>query len=199
MPGFCGPHIVVAAVAIAVTLILLPTMMAWLAGWHMLGAMAVATLTFSGCLWASLQPWSWFSFVALALYVAALLLPFGKACMQQLLTGPFDMEAAGLLTLGAGNIALAVALLFRLTEDMPDYQRLEKTRSIWVPGNQKASLQGLGQERPLAQLWDWMADQQTSRLMQHAENADVSWWSRICRWQLEMITGWWLAFWIWRN
>ena len=41
-----------------------------------------------------------------------------------------------------------------------------------------------------------MTERQVTSVSRHASRASVSWWSRICRWQIGMVTGWSVWFWI---
>ena len=52
-----------------------------------------------------------------------------------------------------------------------------------------------GKGRILPWFWDWLAERQMAALTRHARRAPLSRWSRICRWQIGMCTGW--SVWLW--
>jgi hypothetical protein len=116
-----------------------------------------------------------------------------RRAMAIIASGPFEVQAVGLLTLGVAIIVLAGIRLSRLNEDMPEYHRRMPTG--WsAKGRMTGRDVNIDGPWPRA-LTDWFRSRAMADLTQHARRATHSPWSRICRWQLGMPTGW--RVWLW--
>ncbi len=113
--------------------------------------------------------------------------------MHQLVLGKSEFLAVGLLALSVAITLLGAVRLLRLDEDMPNYRRVVQ----WL---RKSAGETTGQASPsesglFGRLSGWLADRQMASLMRHARRVSTSRWSRICRWQVGMVSGW--AVWPW--
>ena len=89
---------------------------------------------------------------------------------------------------------LAGIRLVRLNEDVPGYRG--QMHCDWTGRSQMNRPTQSGEGRLLLGLGDWIAERQMARLTHHAQRASTSRWSRVCRWQVGMVAGWSLWFWI---
>ena len=97
-PGFRRAHATIAAAAAAVCGILLPAVVAWLLGWHSIGFVAIAVVLLATILWMLLTMSGWVCLPALAAW-CWLPTEAGRECVQQLVSGRYEPQAAALLAL----------------------------------------------------------------------------------------------------
>jgi len=174
-PDFCRVHAAIAGVAALFCAVLLPAAFAWPIGWHPVGFAAITLLLFDAVFWGLLSPLGlWPALIGWLLLQTEL----GRGCVQQLVSGHFEYQAVGILAVGVVMVLLGGIRLIRLNEDMPEYRWLK------VIGPQ-LTRHSIMQRLTLA-----AEDKRMARLTRHAQRASVSRWSRVCRWQAGMFTGW---------
>ena len=183
-PDFCRIHIAIASVAAVLCAVLLPAAFAWPIGWHPVGFAAITLLLFAAVFWAVLSPST-----SHALWIGWLLLltELGKGCVQQLVSGNFEYQAVGILAVGVVIALLGGIRLIRLNEEMPEYRLWNRdlaSRRVVVIGSQ------VTRHSILLRLIFGDEDKRMANLTRHARRASVSRWSRVCRWQVGMLTGW---------
>ena len=195
MPGFRRPHATVAAVVALIFAVLLPAMFTWASGWHSIGFVAMTTLTLGCCLWMlSLAGFVMVAACTMFVVWLVVMVTESEGYLQQFVSGQFEPQAIALFMLGLLMAVFAGTRLIRLHEDMPAYRT--RTQWDWSGKNPMPRQAWAGEGRIFPWLWDWMAEKQIASVSRHARLASVSWWSRICRWQVGMVTGWSLGFWI---
>jgi len=118
----------------------------------------------------------------------------GGNCLQQLVSGRFELEAMGLMVAGVAISLLAAIRLMHLNEEMPPYERirspLRRLQYQWTG-------QGFsGEGDPMPGLRQWFLDRQMAVATAHAQRAGASLWSRVCRWQIGTLGGWQVVPWI---
>jgi hypothetical protein len=183
-PDFCRVHAVIAGVAAVLCAVLLPAAFAWFIGWHPVGFAAVTLLLFAAVFWAVLSPST--SHVLVIGWLLLVTEP-GRGCVQQLVSGHFDYQAAGILAVGVVIVLLGGIRLFRLNEDMPWYRC-----PVWNCASRQVELIGPRDARDsiLQRLILRAEDKRMASLTRHARRASASRWSRVCRWQVGMLTNW---------
>jgi hypothetical protein len=215
-PGFCRVH---AAVAIAVALIvaaLVPGALAWMAGLHSVGLVAIALCLFSAVFWAVLLVSAWLTAgIAALLAMGCLALFIQPACeiQVQFLRGEYEPLAIALLVAGLATMLLGMRRLAQLNEDMPWYRgwavgSMERSRMASQPANKRVSQHGLrscpgsaavpaaegGQDARAPAMKQCLRqraeDRRIAHLLEHVRQAPVSWWSGVCRWQMTPLTSW---------
>lgn len=191
-PSFRRIHATVAAIVAIVAAGALPTLLSWFMGWHSIGFVAVAVLLFGMILWVIAKDATWTCFALLFGWSAFCATESGPAYFRGLLAGQFESEAVAILIVGIAVTLLAGVRLVRLREEMQTYD--SKLRWDW-DWNQKTGQGWSNDGRILPGLRDWIRRQEMLRVTRLARRAPVSWWSRICRWQVGMIAGW--ALWLW--
>jgi hypothetical protein len=191
MPGFRRVHAAIAAAAAAVCGVLLPAAIAWLLEWHSIGFVALAVALLATILWMLLTMSGWVILPGLAVW-CWLPTEVGRECVQQLVTGKFEPQAAALLAIGLALTVIGGIRLFRLNEDMRAYRWIKW--ELW-----RGRVEAIGPQftdDPITKVVkDWIVERHVARLTRHARQASDSRWSRVCRWQVGMVTGWtlWLS------
>lgn len=186
MPGFFRIHATIAGAAVLLCAILLPMAFAWHVGWHPVGFAAITLLLFVAIFWSMLSLSQLIITLALIAWMLLAIEP-GRGCVQQLVSGNFEHQALAILAVGVVIAILGGIRLVRLDGDMPEYSgfmwnRASGTIEFIAPrGAQDSIRQGLVFRAE---------DKLMARLTRHAQRASVSRWSRICRWQAGMMTGW---------
>jgi hypothetical protein len=191
-PGYRRVHATIAAAVALVFAVLLPAMFTWLLDRHSIGFVAIAVLLFGATLWMMSSRDSWLS-PLIAVALISLVIEPVRGCLHQLVSGQFEPQAVGILVLGVLIALLAGMRLVRLDEDTPEYRR--RIAWDWAERNQTSRLTWPTEGRILPGLWDWLAARQVARLVRHARRASESPWSRVCRWQVGMPTGWTVLAW----
>ena len=185
-PDFCRIHAAIAGVAAVLCAVLLPAAFAWLIGWHPVGFAAITLLLFGAVFWGLLSLSSWILWPALLIGWLLLLTELGRGCVQQLVSGNFEYQAVGILAVGVVIALLGGIRLIRLNEDMPEYR--------WLNGTGKRKIEVIGpqvtRDSILQRLILGAEDKRMASLTRHAQRASASRWSRVCRWQVDMMTGW---------
>ncbi len=192
-PGFRRVHATVAAVATLIAAVVLPAGLSWFMGWHSIGFVALVLLLFGTILWVIVNDATWTVFAMLAGWSAFCSTQAGPAWFRELLAGQIEPQALALLVLGMLITLLAGIRLVRLNEEKLTYYSTLRWNWDW---SQKTRQGWGGEGRILPGLRDWIREREMTRLARLARRASQSWWSRICRWQMGMVAGWSLAFWI---
>ncbi len=192
MPGFCRVHATVAIAAALTIGVLLPAVAAWLVGLKSLGLVGITMLLFGTNAWLMLQPRNRISLVIVGGMLATVC--FGRTYVHQIVTGPFELEAAGLLVVGAVLSLLAGIRLSRLNEEMPQYGSLQVALRVWDTQWTGQAWSGEGNLPPGFR--PRLLDRQMVIVIRHAQRAAASLWSRICRWQVGMLAGWRVLPWV---
>ena len=193
MPGYRRVHATVAAVAALIVAGVLPLALSWFMGWNCIGFVAVVTLLFGPILWVIVNDATWTVFAILLGWSAFCSTQSGPAWFRELLAGQIEPQAAAILVLGILITLLAGIQLVRLREDKLTYDSTLRWDWDW---SQKTRQGWSDQGRFLPGLRDWIREREMARLARLARQASDSWWSRICRWQVGMVAGWSLWFWI---
>ncbi len=193
-PNFRRIHITVAAAMAFILIILLPAALTCLYGWYSVGFIALTTTMFGGVLWLMLMPSSWLGYAIAIVWLVALFSTSGQSFLQQLVTGQLELLAIAFFVVGVWMVITAGRHLMQLNEDMPAY----RTRTQWNWSGNKAMPRQTwtGEGWFFPKLRNWLAERQIASASCHASRASASWWSRICRWQIGMVTGWSLGLWI---
>jgi hypothetical protein len=119
--------------------------------------------------------------MAIAFFVG---LSWGRDAAAELCSGRCEPEAVGIWAISLVAILLGGLRLICLNEDMPEYHRRMATG--W-----SGKGQATGGEQMLPRgLRDRFQAIQMAGLTRHVRRSAVSRWSRICRWQVGMMTGW---------
>ncbi len=191
-PHFHRVNITVAAMVTLLLAVVTPGWATWWLGLPSVGAVAITTVLFGTMFWCVLMFKNWMMWPILAL----MLFTFSSSARGALVliaSGQYEVEAIGLLTLGVTIIILAGIRLARLNEDMPEYHR-RMPAGVWAKGRMTG--QDLNMDFPWPRaVTDWFRTQAMADLTRHVRHAAHSPWSRICRWQLGMPTGW--RVWLW--
>ena len=157
-----------------------------------LGVIAITALVFGAMFWSVLVLSNWMIWPFLAMMLFGFSQSAGRA-LTILVSEQFQAQTVGLLVLGAAIIVLAGMRLYRLNEDMPEYHRRMPTR--WAAKGRMAG-QNVNYDGPWPRVvMDWFREQAMAHVTRHVECAGSSPWSRICRWQVGMPTGW--RVWLW--
>jgi hypothetical protein len=192
-PRFRRIHATIAALAALIAAVVLPTVLSWFMGWHCIGFVAVAVLLFGTILWVIVNDATWTVFAILAGWSALCATQSGPAYFRALLSGQIEPQAAAILVLGILIALLAGIRLVRLNDETMTYYSTLRWDWDW---SQKTRQGWSGEGRFLPGLRDWIREREMSRLARLARQASGSWWSRICRWQVGMVAGWSLWFWV---
>jgi hypothetical protein len=192
-PDFRRVHIVVAAVATLIIVVVALPILTWLIDLQSVsvGLVAITVFVFGAMFWSVLVLSNWIICPILTMMLFCLLQPARRALVV-FVTGHFEAQAVGLLALGAAMIVTAGMRLFRLNEDMPGYQ----TGTRWGGYGSRQSRPWSDEGRVFPRLMDWIQERQMARLTRLARQASESRWARICRWQAGMVAGGSLWFWI---
>jgi hypothetical protein len=186
-PDFRRVHAVVAIAAALLVAVVAPATITLVAGWRSVGLTAISVLMFGASLWLMVLNSTWIGLVMGAAWLGSFTEP-GRLCLQELVAGHFEPQSMGLLILGLAITVRGGIRLFWLNEDMPEYHtRIRFDLSTQSYMNCQA---WGGKNRILPGFWDWLAQRQMAALARHAGRAPLSRWSRICRWQIGMCTGW---------
>jgi hypothetical protein len=185
-PDFCRVHAVIAGAAAVLCAVLLPAAFASVIGWSPVGFAAVTLLLFAAVFWAVLSPsrlTAWPVLIGWLLFVTE---P-GKGCVQQLVSGHFEYQAVGILAVGVVIVLLGGIRLIRLNEDMPWYlcpmwNCASRQVEVIAPRGARDSV--------MQRLILRAEDKRMASLNRHARRASTSRWSRVCRWQVDMLTTW---------
>jgi len=182
LPDFWRAHVAAAGAAALVLAVLLPAALSAWIGLHSIGLVAVMACWFGLIFWGVLLQSGLLCWMFAIVVFAGIL--WGKDVTGQLCSGYFEPQAAGILGLGLVTTLLGGLRLVRLNEDMPEYHLRFQTG--WAGRGQTAG----GAQMPSQ---GWRARLQASQmagLTRHAQRAAASPWSRVCRWQVGMMTGW---------
>jgi hypothetical protein len=192
MPDFCRVHITVAAgLALAIG-VFLPAMVTLFAGHRSVGLMALVMVSFAAVVWAQLATPALAGFLGL-IWIVLLISP-ARDVAQQIISGQLELQAWGLLVLGVVALLLGGLHLLRLNEEMPSYARLLRR---YRPERNQGTTDASDENQPLLPgLSAWFAERKVASATHHARRAGASRWSRICRWQVGMITAWQVLLWI---
>jgi hypothetical protein len=196
MPNFRRAHIVVVVILALIIVLLLPATFAWLAGFRSICPVALA-MFFCGAelpqpRWLKvLGPTSWFALILLFIALGRVA-PEKLFSAQLLSSGKLELPALVVLILGAAMTLRGRIRLTWLNEDMPDYHH--PINSGWTTSRKSSN------QREAGEAWfqgarDWLAERHAAGLTRHAHRANTSRWSRVCRWQAGMSTGWSVWFW----
>jgi hypothetical protein len=150
-------------------------------------------LLFGTILWVIVNDVSWTMFAMLLGWSAFCSTHAGPAWFRALLSGQIDSQAVAVLVLGILITLRAGMRLVRLSEEKLNYYSTLRWDWDW---GQKTRQGWSGEGRILPGLRDWLREREMARLARLARRASWSWWARICRWQLGMVAGWSLWFWI---
>ena len=192
MPNFRRVHIAVAAGATLILAVGASAVLTWLTGLRSFGLVAVAVFVLGAVFWLVVALSNWVSWVIIPL----LLLTSSETVMGALalfISGQFEAQATGLLALGSAMIVATGMRLYRLNEDMPEYHRRMPSR--WSEGGRTADDRASGGGFMPRAMADWLREQAMADLTRHARCAGRSPWSRICRWQVAMPSGWRVLLW----
>lgn len=192
MPGFCRPHIVVAAMATSALAVLLPAMCMLAAGSRSLGLMSIMMLLFGVILWSELLGSVWLRFCMGFLYLPFFVEPC-RTLVHQLVSGEFEDQAIALLVAGSIMSLLGGFRLVHLNEDMPAYRR--RTARGWASDDKLGEQVDADESALFPGLKNWGNDKRSVCLIEHARRANSSLLSRICRWQAAMVSGWSVLSW----
>lgn len=191
-PGYRRVHATVAAVVLIVSAVVLPTVLACCWGWHPVGLVAVAMLLLGTTAWVIVKDATWTCFAALGAWLALLSTEAGRAWFHAFVSGQIQTQAAAILIVGTLITLLAGIRLVRLSEETMTYDSTLRWDSEW---SEKTRRGWNGDGRILPGPRDWLTEQRMASVTRHARRASDSQWSRICRWQTEMVVG--LPFWFW--
>jgi hypothetical protein len=192
-PGFRRVQATIAAGAAVIFAGVLPAGLSWFMGWHGIGFVAVAALLFGTVLWVVVKDATWTMFAMMFGWSAVCATESGPAWFRELLAGQIDLQALAILVLGILITVLAGIRLAGLSEEKLTYDSTLRWDWDW---SQKTRQGWSGEGRILPGLRDWIREREMTRLARLARRASRSWWARTCRWQVGMITGWSLWFWI---
>jgi hypothetical protein len=193
MPNSCRVQLVVALGALLILAVAQPIVVALLAGLSCIGLTAVEVLWCALLLWNSLtrsRPWGRLqSTVVLLEIIAVLAILFGPGgrILAVLFLQPSPLYPSLPVVALIGGLVLVGLVGFRLTrfdEDSPEFP-------CW-PGGGSLTAETLAicrQADAAQRSRTRQSDRQAAQLTEHARRASVSRWSRICRWQVGMITG----------
>ncbi|MEN6407121.1 MAG: hypothetical protein ABFC77_11695 [Thermoguttaceae bacterium] len=187
MPGFRRVHAEVAMVAILLAAIFFPAVLAWLIGLRSIGLTALAVLLFGATLWWALNPSGWAGLLVGGMALVCFT-PLLQGAFGQLISGRFEAQAWLLFALGVSITLSGFWRLVRMNEDSPGYSLRLQTM-----GAARDQMTG----RPMDGGWmlprrwrDRSEERQMARLTHDARCAATSRWSRACRWQVGMNSGW---------
>ena len=194
-PGFRRVHIAIATAVTIVLAVFIPAVLTMCSGLQSVGLTALVVFLFGTSLWVMLVKSSSYLGIAFAVGWVAMITAPGQGCLKEIILGHFELQAIGLLIVGILITLLGGIRLFRLNEDMPAYHTPTSNRWAWSGRNSMNRQAWSGEGRIFPWFWDWIAERQIVRLTRHARRASDSRWSRICRWQVGMVSGWslWLA------
>ncbi len=176
MPGYRVPHLIVAGLLIACFLGLSLVGVEEL-NWQLPGIFAVALYAISLSLHLGARP----GFVSVLLYVFAVLVPIVphlRAVMVEMLAGREPWLAWSLLSANVAWLALLVDHLMKLTEDDPDYGRVQPMHI----GDLRAATvrnQLRTQMSDYKWWWDWALASSDRRLAAITSKPAVTLWQRI--------------------
>jgi hypothetical protein len=192
MPEFRRIHMTVATIVMLILAAILTTTLAWSSDQWCVGVIAVTVLLFGANFWAVLRLSNWIFWPFLAIFCLGFS-DFTRDAVVFLAFGQFEAQAFGLLAMGGVLVLLAGVRMFRLNEDMPDYHRRMPARwaakGRWIGSNMNFN-------GPMPRsIMDWFRARAMADLIWHVRTASHSSWSRVCRWQIGMPTGW--RVWLW--
>ena len=192
MPRFRRIHFMVATAAVLGLIAATYGLLSLPLGIQSIGLLSIIVLLVGVMSWSVLHHPTWFIW-------SCVLIPwFGMSdqanrVLNLIVSGQFEFQAFGLLAIGATILTLAGSRLFHLNEEMPEYHRQMPTS--WSKKGRMTG-QNINYDGPWPRmLTDWFRHQAMRHLTRQAQRAECSRWSRICRWQLGMATGW--RLWLW--
>ncbi len=186
MPRFRRIH-AAAAVVGAVLITLSPILLAWLAGTVSFGFVAALIFVAAFVLWYVLLPSAWFGWVFLALFF---IYTFGLSGQgHRLASGQLEEWAAAISLIGMAGLIYGGIRLFCLNEEMAEY------RCRWFSKDRTTGQGSTDSEAVPPVVKNWFVDRQAASMIYHAQRAVWSWWSRIRRWQVGMVSGWSAIMW----
>ena len=191
LPRFARVHIAVGAVVVLCIAVLIPALLAWLAGCDRFGFLAIAVFISGVVLWAGSFRWmGWLA--AAALYTCIGASSVGgigrlRHVLESLVSGQAVAAAILLTGLGTLMIFLASRRLIRLNEEMFGYDPPSQTGGKVIA---PVRIEGRGWLfRFIEAIKTFNEERDVARILRHARGASVSAWSRACRWQVGMPTG----------
>jgi hypothetical protein len=192
MPGFRRVHATVAAAAAIVFVVILPTLLAWVAGLAPVGFLALTTSLFATGLWSPTRPSNW---VNRAVTVVCVVLASVKAdsvirFLGGLLSGQREFEALALLAASTTLCLLGGARIIRVKDETPDYRPRRKS----AQGSPMTGQEYADEPHVPRRLSDWLTERRMAGLIGHAHRAATSQWARISRWPSGMVT--WPSIWL---
>jgi hypothetical protein len=187
LPGFHKSHVAVAAAVVLLVTILLPMATTQFFHLHSMGLLAFMTFWFGLVCWLVLFQKTWQMFAILLVFFAG---AAGGKSLETLCSGRFELQALGLLALGLMLIVFCGVRLIRANEDMPEYHSRINLNN-WAARSSAGSVQ-----QQSGGLSNWLTANQMAAMVRHARRAKESPWSRICRWQIGMQTGWMLLWFV---
>ena len=192
-PYFHGVHLTVAATVTFALAVAAPLLVVWLADIRSVGLAALTATLVGMVFWLVLMSSTWVPWLVVLQMLLSSWSETTRHVTAMIISGQFEAQAVGLLALGIAIIVLAGVRLCRLNEDMPEYHRRMPTN--WTTKGRMTG-QNINYDGPWPRmLTDWFRHQAMLHLTRQARRAERSPWSRICRWQLGMATGW--RLWIW--
>jgi hypothetical protein len=197
MPNFRRPHLAAVALLGFSVVFLIPATFTWLAG---VPSICLVAVTAFFCGTALPQPrWLKTSMSALVFAFLFLVIALGRSGREQLvlglLTPSWQLELVSLviLLLAGAMILQGTTRLARRDEASPDSPR--RNQAGQTGRGRSAAQQNVGEWPGLGGVKEWLAERHALGLAEHAHRAKTSPWSRVCRWQAGMTTGWSIWFW----
>jgi hypothetical protein len=189
MPGFRRVHLAVATVVVFIVAILTPAIFTWLTGLHSVGLVALTLMLFSANLWITLAASTRLG-ATLWLFQAAgwgaLFADSFRNAVAQFAQGRFEPSAVALLIVGIVTTALGLRKMAQLNEDAPWYHGWA---DISAEQYRIASERAAGKRSSRPGRRERCEERRMAKLIEHARQAPVSWWSGVRRWQVMMGIG----------
>jgi len=189
LPNFRRVHLVVACVAVSLMVIALPALLSILLRLHSVGLVAISLLSFGliFLLMLSRSPWRAVVFMLIG-GVFFLGVVFTSSTAASLCSG--DLEPVAIVMLGVGIAAILYGgfQVFHIDEDTQTFQ-MQMIQAEWQKGRMSFGFQP-GKSSSSSKLRERLFASQTTGLIQHAQHAAKSPWSRICRWRAGVLPGW---------
>ena len=187
IPNFRGAHLMIAAAVTLIFAVVAPSLVAWMTHLRSVGLAALITLVFGLMFWSVLMQSVWM-ILLLPIQIAISFSESTQIALALIVSGRFEAQAVGLLAVGAALIFLTGLRLARLDEDMPAYH--SPMRAGWAGRYQMSGQTQAGAGILPRALQDRFMENNMARWTNHARRASASSWSRVCRWQVGMLTGW---------
>jgi hypothetical protein len=202
-PNFRHIHAVVAVAATFIVIVVLPAMLALLAGCSLVAAVAIVAFLLGATLWSLARGLATPDGSALMmivvmgyplLAVACVLVPSLRQEFIQFMSGQLELQAIALICIGLVMIVLGGMQLSRLDNDVLGAQYYLRGLNAWGRQNRGsapwADLPKLNERTVTNWLVFRRFDGQIERLAEHARRASTSRWSAVCRWRVGMSNGW---------